>query len=278
MLKYEYGFIGTGNMGGALASALNSPTRDLFKVALSNRTKEKAENLAQTLNKGSDKFVVTTNEDIAKNAHFILLGVKPQMYADVINNIKGILNNRDDSPILVSMAAGITMESVADMVGVSKISIIRIMPNTPLSIGQGVILACHNEFVSKEDMECFISHFSSAGKIHEMDESLIDAGSVVSGCGPAYAYMFIEAMAKAGENLGLSKELATLLAKETVRGAATLSEQSEKSLEELRINVCSPGGSTIEGVKSFNDSDLTGVVEKALKAAFDRTLQLGGKK
>jgi len=279
MSKYEYGFIGTGNMGAALSAALNSASLDAFPVALSNRTVEKAEALAGELNVSEDKkFVVTTNEDIAENAHFVMLGVKPQMFPDLIDNIKGILINRKNSVILVTMAAGIMMDTLSKMVGVDDIPIIRIMPNTPLSINQGVILASHNEYVTEEEMKFFVSSFSSAGKIHEMDESLIDAGSVVSGCGPAYAYMFIEAMAKAGEKLGLPSELSVSLAKETVRGAAALSESSEKSLDDLRIAVCSPGGSTIEGVKSFWENDLSGVVETALGAAYNRTLELGGKK
>ena len=126
--------------------------------------------------------------------------------------------------------------------------------------------------------EAFLDDFSEAGVLVPLEkEELIDVGMTISGCGPAYVYMYIDAMAKAGEKLGLDYETAATLAKATCRGSALLSELSDRSLEDLRIAVCSPGGTTIEGVESLWASDLDGVVEKALKAAYDRSVELAAK-
>lgn len=267
---YRYGFIGTGNMGAALARALDKN----ISVALSNRNVAKAQALADELG-----FVATSNEDVAQNSEFVILGVKPQMLPELCPTITDALKKNVDTtgkkPIVITMAAGVKMETLCGMLG-DTYPVIRIMPNTPVAIGEGVILASKNELVTDEDFDVFIEDFSGAGSVHKLPENLIDAGTVVSGCGPAYIYMYIDALAKAGAALGLDHETAVALAQETAKGAASLSMQSNKSLEELRIAVCSPGGSTIEGVKSFVDSDLDGVVKKALDCAYKRNKELAG--
>lgn len=269
-MKYQYGFIGTGNMGAALAAAVCRKV-PASAVAVSNRSPEKAKALAEKLG-----CVFTTNEDIAQNSDCIVLGVKPQMLEGVLDSIKYSLDECGKQ-LLVTMAAGVTMETLSGMAGGSH-PIIRIMPNTPVAIGAGVILAAKNDFVPEAQFEAFMEDFSEAGTLKALDEDLIDAGSVVSGCGPAYVYMYIDALAKAGEKLGLSYEMAADLAKATVKGSADLSEVSPNTLEELRVAVCSPGGSTIEGVRSFQASDLNDIVEDALTAAFNRTKELAAGK
>ncbi len=267
---YRYGFIGTGNMGAALARALDKG----MAVALANRSAEKAKVLADELG-----FVATSNEEVAENSAFIMLGVKPQILPELCPTISCALKNNAEingrKPVVITMAAGVKMASLCGMLG-DDYPVIRIMPNTPVAIGEGVILASKNELVTDEDFDSFISDFSGAGSVHKLPEDLIDAGTVVSGCGPAYIYMYIEALAKAGESLGLDYDMAVMLAQETARGAASLSIHSDRSLEDLRISVCSPGGSTIEGVKSFAESDLDGVVKTALDCAYRRNKELAG--
>ncbi|MCQ2461716.1 MAG: pyrroline-5-carboxylate reductase [Clostridia bacterium] len=260
IMKYDYGFIGAGNMGSALSKALKGPT-----VAVSNRTPEKAEALASAIG-----ATATTNADIAANSRYIVLGVKPQMLPVLIDEIR-----EDISPdaVLVTMAAGIKMSTLCEMVGREQ-SVIRIMPNTPVAAGAGNILVAKNSKVRSEDLETFISDFASAGELLEMDEDMIDAASVISGCGPAYSFMFFDALAKAGESLGLSYDMAKDLALSTVKGSAFFARKSDLSLDQLKVNVCSPGGSTIEGVKVFENENLDEIVTKALRAAYDRTLEL----
>ncbi len=268
--KRSYGFIGAGNMGSALVSALvqkQSPEN----VLVSNRSPEKVEAL-----KESKGIIPSDNETIAKTADYVVLGVKPQMLPEVLPPLKEALASNENVTI-VTMAAGTTMETILELAG-GDYPVIRIMPNTPVSIGAGVLLIARNDKVSDEIFDAFLQDFSEAGALVPLErEELIDVGMTISGCGPAYVYMYIDAMAKAGEALGLDYETAATLAKATTRGSALLSEVSEKSLEDLRIAVCSPGGTTIEGVKSLWESDLDAVVKKALKAAYDRSLELAGK-
>ena len=266
---YKYGFIGAGNMTSALAAGLvkKIPATD---VVISNRTAVKAETLSERLG-----CVASTNEEVAKSSSYVVLGVKPQMLEEVLTPLQGTLKE-NGNPVLVTMAAGTKMATICQYAG-GEYPVIRIMPNTPCSVGAGVILVVKNDLVTDAQLAEFVADFAEAGVIRVLnEESLIDAGSVISGCGPAYIYMYIDAMAKAGVKLGLDYDTAAALAKATARGAALLSECSDASLEDLRIAVCSPGGSTIEGVKSFWESDLDGVVDKALTCAFCRTKELAG--
>ena len=258
-----YGFIGAGNMGSALVSALVQK-QDGKNVFVSDPTAEKLEAL-----KDEKGIVPSDNESIAKTADYVVLAVKPQVLPTVLPPLKEAFASNEGMTI-VTMAAGTPMQTVLDLAG-GEYPVIRIMPNTPVSVGAGVLLIVRNDKVS----EAFLEDFSAAGVLVPLEkEELIDVGMTISGCGPAYVYMYIDAMAKAGEKLGLDYETAAILAKATCRGSALLSEVSEKSLEDLRIAVCSPGGTTIEGVESLWESDLDGVVEKALKAAYDRSVEL----
>ena len=252
-----YGFIGAGNMGSALVSALVQK-QDGQNVLVSDPTAEKLEAL-----KNEKGIVPSDNETIAKTADYVVLAVKPQVLPTVLPPLKDAFAANENMTI-VTMAAGTPMQTVLDLAG-GEYPVIRIMPNTPVSVGAGVLLIVRNGKVTD----------SAAGVLVPLEkEELIDVGMTISGCGPAYVYMYIDAMAKAGEKLGLDYETAATLAKATCRGSALLSEVSDKSLEDLRSAVCSPGGTTIEGVKSLWESDLDGVVEKALQAAYDRSVEL----
>lgn len=261
-MKYDYGFIGAGNMGSALSRALGGKI-----VAVSNRTPEKAEALAKEIG-----ATATTNADLTQNSKYLMLGVKPQVLPTLIDEIREQLNL---DVIFVTMAAGVKIATLSKYLGFDA-KIIRIMPNTPVAIGEGVILASKNDNVSEDEFNTFISDFDNAGLVVPVDEALIDAGSVVMGCGPAYIYMYIDALAKAGESLGLSYDLASKLATATAIGSAKLASVSNETLESLRIKVCSPGGSTIEGVHVLEDQGLDNLVSDALSAAYKRTKELAG--
>lgn len=265
MPKYNAGFIGSGNMGSALAKAAKKS--NLNSIILADADLEKAKIVANNL---SCQF--GNNEETVKNSKFIFLGVKPQVLPKVLEEISPYLKERNDKYILVTMAAGVTIKSITDILG--NAPIIRIMPNTPCAIGEGMILYCHNAMVEKEDEQEFLALLENAGAMDKIDESLIDAGSVVSGCGPAFVYMFIDALAEAGKECGLDKEKAIFYASKTLIGAANMVLQSDETPDKLRDNVCSPGGSTIEGVKSLQNDNLDELVKKALSASFKRTKEL----
>lgn len=265
---YNMGFIGVGSMGSAMARAAAESIGG-GEIIVSNRTTEKAKSLASEIScHYGDNFAV------ASESKFIVLGVKPQTLADVLIDIAPALTARQDDYILVTMAAGVEMAKLRDILSVN-VPVIRIMPNTPCAVGKGVVLCCRTENVSDEDYEAFKNAIACAGLVLDMAEKNIDAGCAVSGCGPAFVYTFIESMADAGVYCGLTRAQAQQLAMYTVLGSAQLALDGGAHTTELRDKVCSPGGSTIAGVKSLENDGFRGAVMNAVIAAFERTKELG---
>lgn len=267
MFCVNFGFIGTGNMGGALARAVCKAT-DGSDVMLSDKATAKAQVLANEL-----KCSFGDIAKVAKNAKFIFLGVKPQVMADALNEILPVLNSRTDRYVLVTMAAGLKISAICDMLGFNC-PVIRIMPNTPVSAGKGMILYTANSEVFMDELGEFCDSLKYAGKLDKLDEKLIDAASSVSGCGPAFVYLFAEAMADAGVECGLPRTKALEYAAQTLSGAAELLLTTGKHPATLKDEVCSPGGTTIAGLHSLEESKFRGAVMNAVKTAFDKTVEL----
>lgn len=263
-----FGFIGTGNMGGALARAVCRkipPSR----VLLANRTAEKALALAKELGCGAAE----SNAALAEKAGFLFLGVKPQMMADLLREIRPVLARRSSRFSLVTMAAGVSIADVRRLSG-GDYPVIRIMPNTPASIGEGMILYAADG-VSGAELQEFLSAMSGAGRLSELPEALIDAGSAVSGCGPAFVDLFLEALADGGVACGLPRAKALEFAAQMTAGSAKLALESGKHPGELKDAVCSPGGTTIQGVRTLEEAGFRGAVTDAVIAAYEKTLELG---
>ena len=261
-----YGFIGCGNMGGALARAVCRVT-DPKNVYLANRSKDKADALAKELGAS-----VSTNEEIAKACDCIFLGVKPQMMAEMLSSIRSVLDKRSTPPVLVTMAAALSIEDIRAMAGTGHI--IRIMPNTPVSVGEGVILYACEDTVADDEKRDFLHVLQDAGLLVDMPEKLIDAGSALSGCGPAFAQMFIGALADGAVACGVPRADATKLAAQMLLGSAKLTLVSGKDPGALKEAVCSPGGTTIEGVRVLEERAFCGAAMDAVIAAYDKTLAL----
>lgn len=259
----KYGFIGCGNMGGALAKALSRTTTDIM---ISDYLPEKAKSMTEELGCAHGD-----NKSVAESCERIFLGVKPQILRSAIEPIADVLAEK--KPLLISMAAGMKKSQIEEMAG--KMPIIRIMPNTPVSIGKGMILYCANELVTEDVLGSFVNDMQFAGTFDRIDEKLIDAASAVSGCGPAFMYMFIEALADGGVVCGLPRDKALKYAAETMSGAAELVLSSGRHPGELKDAVCSPGGSTIAGVKALEDNGLRAAGIEAVIKAFERTKELG---
>ncbi|MBE7016492.1 MAG: pyrroline-5-carboxylate reductase [Ruminococcaceae bacterium] len=262
-MKYDVGFIGAGNMGGALAKAISKTGRT---IAISDKDTKKAENLANDLSCNC-----TDNEDIATNAEYIFLGVKPQILPFVLKEIAPVLDKRTTPPILVTMAAGKSISFIEDEIG-KPYPIIRIMPNTPVSIGEGMILYCKNSLV--DDCDDFLNLLKFAGTLDKIRENLIDAASCISGCGPAWIYMFIESLADGGVKCGLPRDKAISYAAKTLSGAAELVISTGEHPDKLKDDVCSPGGTTIAGVHSLEKNAFRGAVAEAVEAAYKKTKEL----
>ncbi len=260
-----FGFIGTGNMGSALARAVRKTTD---KIVLSDHSST-VEALKSEL--GTE---TASNKDVILKSDCVFLGVKPQMMADVLAPLKSEIEKK--KPLLITMAAGLTMETIAELS--AKVPIIRIMPNTPVSVGAGVVLYCKNELVDSALEGQVLNALKYAGETIFVPENLMDAGCSVSGCGPAFMFMFLSSIAKGGEKCGLDAETSARLAANTMLGAAKLYLSSNKTPEELTQAVCSPGGSTIQGVYALENGNIEKLGSDAVCAAYKRNCELAGKK
>lgn len=267
-MEKTFGFIGTGNMGAALARAAVKEITPA-NVWLSNRTHAKAEVLAAEL--GCLAVHVRT---VAEKCDYIFLGVKPQMMADLLSDIAPVLASREEPFVLICMAGGLTMDSIRKMAG-SDYPVIRIMPNTPVSVGCGVILYDCTENVSHENIEDFCTAMAQAGLVDALPEKLIDAGSAVSGSGPAFADMFIEAIADGGVLCGLPRAKAMRYAAMMLQGAAKLYLEGDKHPGELKDAVCSPGGSTIVGVQELEKGGFRSACMEAVIKTYERSREMG---
>ncbi len=266
---YKLGFIGAGNMGSALLAAAAKGV-NAKEIAVCDHFNEKAESVANTYG-----CVATNILDIAKNAKFIFLGVKPQVMKDMLGEIKDILRERTDRFVLVSMAAGLSLEKLCGFCE-ADLPIIRIMPNTPVLVGEGMMLYCANQNVTTDETNEFLNIMKNGGEFQELNEELFDAGCAVSGCGPAFVYMFIKALIDGGESCGLNSEEAKKLACQTLIGAAEMVMNSEKTPNTLKEEVCSPGGCTIEGVKSLEKDNFEDTVKNAVISAYEKSKKMGG--
>lgn len=263
-----FSFIGSGNMGGALARAA-AQKLEASDILLANRTAAKAHSLAAEL-----LCRVGTNEDAAAEGKYIFLGVKPQMMRGMLDGIAPVLKARTDRFILVTMAAGLTMEQISAMAG-GDYPVIRIMPNTPCAVGAGVVLYDSNALVTAEEVAEFTDALSGAGLLDQLDEHLIDAGSAVAGCGPAFACLFIEALADGGVTCGLPRAKALRYAAQMLEGTARLMLESGQHPGAMKDAVCSPGGSTIAGVRALEQGGLRAAAMNAVIAADQRNKELG---
>lgn len=262
-----FGFIGIGNMGGALARAV-CRTIPGEAVLLANRTPEKAAALATELG-----CRTADNQTAAETADLLFLGVKPQMMGDLLSELAPVLAVRTTPFTLVSMAAGLSIARIQEMAG-GNYPVIRIMPNTPVSVGEGMILYACSGNVTQEAETAFLSALSGAGRLSPLPEDKMDAGSAVSGCGPAFADLFLEALADGGVACGLPRAAALEYAAQMLLGSAKLALESGKHPGVLKDAVCSPGGTTIQGVRTLEQACFRGAVMDAVIAAYERTLEL----
>ena len=190
--------------------------------------------------------------------------------ADMLKKIQPVLTQ--SQPVLVTMAAGLPMERIREMAG-GNYPVIRIMPNTPSAIGEGMIQYCTLDVSDAQEAE-FLTAMAHCGRLDKIPENLIDAASAVSGCGPAFAYMFIEALADGGVACGLPRAKAMEYAAQMLQGSGKLFLETGKHPGELKDAVCSPNGSTIQGVRKLEQYAFRAAVTDAVIAAFDKNLEM----
>lgn len=258
-------FIGAGNMAQAIIDGL-------INAGVAPSTLMASDNSPDALAKISERFAIETgsNEQACNNADVILLAVKPQVLKSVCEEIKPAI---PASALVISIAAGITCSSIENWLG--QCALVRCMPNTPAGVGMGASGLYANSNVSQAQKEAAKHILGAVGSALYVDEeALLDAVTAVSGSGPAYYFLFTEAIKNAGIKLGLTEETSIQLALQTALGASTLASKSELSLEQLRKNVTSPNGTTEQAILSFENNNLGSIVEKAMIACAERAKTL----
>ncbi len=264
---HTVGFIGIGNMGGALAQAVCT-ARCADTVYISDFSTEKVKHFTETFD-----CIAADNCRLVQQCDYVFLGVKPQVLPQVLQEIKEAIS-LNPHVVLITMAAGIPISKIQETLQ-KDVAVIRIMPNTPISVKEGVIVYSTNNTVLSEQEAFFKRMLSSTGLLDKIPEELMDAACAVSGCGPAFVYMFIDALSKGGAACGLDADKALQYAAQTVKGAAEMLMQSNVEPQTLIDAVCSPAGSTIEGVHVLQNEGLYPMMEQTVKAAFDRAKELG---
>ena len=253
-------------MGAALARAVSKTAGN--EIFLYDKNTELAEALAAEISACS-----TTLSDIAVRSDIIFLGVKPNVIPTVCRELDGLHLN--PNALIVSMAAGIEIKFIQAHLSIPQ-PVIRIMPNTPASVGQGMILWCANE-KAENKIQAFLEIMQYAGVLDKIPETLFDVATAVSGCGPAFAFMFIEALADAAVKYGLPRDKALLYAMQMLKGSAELALSTGKHPGALKDAVCSPGGSTIAGVLALETGAFRAAVISAVESSYKKTVELGKK-
>ncbi|MBF7097041.1 pyrroline-5-carboxylate reductase [Alkalibacter mobilis] len=263
-MKEKIGFIGCGNMAQAMIGGL------VESNLISNEMIIVSNPLDDQLDMVKKKYNVKTlkdNNKLVMDSDVVIIAVKPNVINEVLTQIKDGL---DESKILISIAAGVSIKEIEEIVGFDR-KIIRIMPNTPVLVGEGMSAICGNAFSNDKDLAIAEEIFSSFGKIQFIEEKLFDGVTAVSGSSPALIYILIEAMADAAVMSGLHRDKAYILASQAVLGSAKMVLETECHPGKLKDNVCSPAGTTIEMVAKLEEKGFRNSVISALNAAAEKS-------
>ncbi|MDO4326413.1 MAG: pyrroline-5-carboxylate reductase [bacterium] len=262
----KFGFIGMGNMGYAILKGLlkqYAPEELLFTDVNEERMKK--------VSQETGVLYALSNAECANQVKYLVLAVKPQYYNIVLKNIQHVVTPKH---IVISIAPGITIDSLKDKLGKDK-RIVRAMPNTPALLGEGMTgVSYEDELYTNAEKAVLNGFFRSFGKMEKVEERLMDAVGSLSGCSPAYIYMLIEAMADGGVKYGLPRQKAYDMAAQTVLGSAKMVLETGMHPGELKDMVCSPGGTTIEGVSALEESGFRSAIIKAIDASYEKTMKM----
>lgn len=256
------GFIGVGHMAGSILRAITNKNDTYF---VNDHHEDRLRQYKKELGSG---LRLSNYKEILENSEFVFLGVKPKQLKELLYELKE--GGRD--VVFVSMAAGFSIEEMAECLGPDA-KIIRIMPNTPVAVGKGVTFFSGINIT--DEIKCrFLALLKPTGTLYEIDESKMDLVSVLTGSTPAYLDYFIDALAQFGEEKGLSKEEATTYVLKMAEGTIALCQASDKTPLELGREVCSPGGSTIEGVNHLLENGFTDITKVAAEKSYAKTKQM----
>jgi pyrroline-5-carboxylate reductase len=261
-------FIGAGNMASSIIGGLLDQGAPVSSLRASDPFPASLEKLQEL----GELQTSTNNHDVIAGAEVLVLAVKPQVMGEVLADIRPAL--AQPLPLVISIAAGITISSLQAGLG-EHTPIIRCMPNTPALLRKGTSALYANDNVSAEQRARGEAILAAVGSVHTVErEELLDAVTALSGSGPAYFFLLMEAMAEAGVKLGLDAQTSSQLANETALGAAMMVNQGDVDVTELRRRVSSPGGTTLAALTVFEQQGLRELVESAMRAAADRAAEM----
>ncbi len=266
--------IGSGNMGSALMKAAATVAGGA-RIGVGDTDRPKAIALATEIG----GYALKDNAEAVSTARFVLLAVKPQVLPELLSELRPVLLDlvaRGELPVLVSIVAGASIAAMrAVLAGLDAVPIIRLMPNTPALVAKGMIALSAGPEVGEGDIRELEQLLSAAGIVDRVEEKYMNAVTALSGSGPAYAYMFIEALADGGVLAGLPRDKALRYAARTVLGSAAMVEETGMHPGALKDAVCSPAGTTIAGVSALEARAFRGTVIAAVEAGFRRAVDLG---
>jgi len=271
----KIGFLGSGNLAEALIKGLLSSGKlNAAQITASDVASDRLAYMASTY----EIKVSNNNAETVDSSDVVLLTIKPKDIGQAVSEAASGLNG---NKLIISAVAGVTTRTIQDLVvasGVSRVvPIVRVMPNTPATVREGITAVCAGAGANANDVELAKAVFEAVGTVIAVDEEkLMDVVTGLSGSGPAYVFLFMEALAEAGVDLGLDGRSARLLAVQTALGAARLALESPLELVELRRMVSSPGGTTIEGLKALEDGGFKQARVKAVEAATRRATEIAG--
>jgi pyrroline-5-carboxylate reductase len=267
MINQPIGIIGAGNMASAIARGIiDKKAVTPSSVHMFDPDSTKLTNLANELNVIPESDNVT----LVNNSNIIVLAVKPNIYPTVIKEIRDAV---DQSKTIVTIAAGQKISIIENLFG-KPISLVRVMPNTPALVGEGMSALTPNQFISEENKKEVLTLFECLGKAEIIPEKLMDAVTGISGSSPAFVFMFIEAMADAGVQAGMPRQQVYTFAAQAVLGSAKMVLDSGKHPGELKDMVTSPSGTTIEGVLTLENKGFRGIVSQAVKDTIEKSIAM----
>jgi pyrroline-5-carboxylate reductase len=268
--KMTVGFLGSGNMAEALIKGiLGAGGAGADKIVATDISRERLEYISET-------YGVKTTEspvDMARGSDVIFIATKPAQVGEALKSMATVV---DQKKLVVSIAAGITIAFIEQRLK-KNVPVIRVMPNTPALVMAGMAALSAGSSATEEHIQTALTTFSAVGEAVVVDEGLIDAVTALSGSGPAYVFMVIEAMADGGVKAGLKRDIALKLAAQTVMGAAKMVIETGRHPGVLKDMVTSPGGTTIEALSVLEDNGVRGAFIEAVEAAFEKAKELGKK-
>ena len=265
----KIGFIGTGNMGSSMIRGMvTSGAVSGGNINVFDLDRMKAEELAK-------EYGITflgSEVEVAEKSDIVILAVKPNIYREVLEKIKDIINK---DKVILTIGAGISIRFVEDVIGEDK-KVVRTMPNTPAQVLEGMTAVTFNSNISEEDKKAVYMILDSFGESIEIEEKLMHAYTGISGSLPAYVYMFMEALADGGVLEGMPRDKAYSIIAQAVKGSAAMLLETGKHPGQLKDEVTSPGGTTIEAVKVLEKGNFRGTVMEAVAACTEKSRKMAG--